>query len=521
MTSLNARLAAWPASLLIALTLALAGAAGLTAQAMGLPLPWMIGPLFLLASLRMAGLPLQAPPGGRHLGQWAIGTALGLYFTPPVVAELADHLALVVGVALAALLVGALCAVLTLRLTGVDRPTAFFASMPGGASDMAHLAERWGGAVDRIAAAHALRVLLVVAIVPVGLTLFVDAHGGVHAPLIRIVAWERLPLLVAASLLGVGALRLLRVANAWTLGPLLGVGLCAAQGMSLTALPGWAVNVGQILVGCALGTRFSPEFFRAAPRFMAVACLTALLSILLAGGAASVAAAATGLPMPSLVLAAAPGGVAEMCITAKVLQLEGAPGHGLPRAAGGGADPGLAPGLPAVRALDGGTLTVPRDRRGMSRIKHSPIALDRRRSLGALGVLATAGLFVPKTGLAQAGGAAPECVLIPAETAGPFPLLSILADPRFVRTDITEGQPGVPLDLTLEVVDVARGCAPVTGAAVYIWHCSKDGAYSGYEQGAQGDHRGETWLRGLQLTDGAGRARFRSIYPGWYPGRVR
>jgi uncharacterized protein len=315
------RLAAWPGPLLIDLTLALATAAGLAAQTVGLPLPWMIGPLFLLAGLCMAGLPLEAPPGGRHLGQWAIGTALGLYFTPAVVAELGSHLPLVIGVALAALVGGGLCAVLTLRLTGVDGPTAFFASLPGGASEMAHMAERWGGAVDRIAAAHALRVLLVVAIVPLGLTLAADAEGIQRVPLVRVVVWDRLPLLLAAGLLGVGVLRLLRVANAWVLGPLFGVGLCVAQGVSLTALPGWAVNGGQILIGCSLGTRFSPEFFYAAPRFMAVACLTALLSMALAGGVAAVLAAATGLPLPTLALAAAPGGIAEMCITAKVLQL--------------------------------------------------------------------------------------------------------------------------------------------------------------------------------------------------------
>lgn len=321
MTSVKSRLAAWPASPRIALTLALASLAGFIAQTVGLPLPWMIGPLFLLAGLCMAGLPLKAPPGGRHLGQWAIGTALGLYFTPPVVAELASHLGLVMVVAVAALLVGALCAGLTLRLAGVDRPTAFFASLPGGASEMAHLAERWGGAVDRIAAAHALRVLLVVAIVPLGLTLFVDAQGGQAAPLIRVVVWERLPPLLAASLLGVGLLRLLRVGNAWVLGPLFGVGLCVAQGVTLTALPGWAVNGGQILIACSLGTRFSPEFFHSAPRFMAAACLTALVSLLLTGALAAALAAATDLPLPTLALAAAPGGVAEMCITAKVLQL--------------------------------------------------------------------------------------------------------------------------------------------------------------------------------------------------------
>jgi protocatechuate 3,4-dioxygenase beta subunit len=156
----------------------------------------------------------------------------------------------------------------------------------------------------------------------------------------------------------------------------------------------------------------------------------------------------------------------------------------------------------------------------MPNTKTHPIDLARRQALGALGSLGAASLLGGNAGPGQAAESPEACAPIPFETAGPFPLLAILSDPKFLRADITEGQPGVPLNLTLEVVDVGRKCVPVAGAAVYVWHCNKEGAYSGYAMGAQGDHRGEAWLRGLQLTDGAGRATFRTIYPGWYPGRV-
>lgn len=305
----------------IAATLSLGTLAGWLAQALGVPLPWMIGPLFAVAGAQMAGARLHALPGGRHAGQWVIGTALGLYFSPLVVAELAAHAPLLGGAALAALALGALCALLTLRLARVDAPTAFFASLPGGASEMAHLADRWGGAVDRIAAAHALRILLVVSVVPFALT-FAGAQGAdIYAPLARSVDWTRFPLLVIASLAGVALFRLLRIANAWVLGPLLGVGWLTALDVPLSALPGWLVNGGQLLIGCALGCRFAPEFFRAAPRFIAAAALSAVLSIVLGVMLAAALAAWSDVPLETLALATAPGGVAEMCITAKVLQL--------------------------------------------------------------------------------------------------------------------------------------------------------------------------------------------------------
>ena len=85
-----------------------------------------------------------------------------------------------------------------------------------------------------------------------------------------------------------------------------------------------------------------------------------------------------------------------------------------------------------------------------------------------------------------------------------------------VRRDITEGLPGAPLALRLTVLD-ASTCKPIKGAAVDIWHASAGGKYSGEE--ANGTV-GRTYLRGIQRTDAKGLALFKTVYPGWYPGRA-
>ena len=72
-----------------------------------------------------------------------------------------------------------------------------------------------------------------------------------------------------------------------------------------------------------------------------------------------------------------------------------------------------------------------------------------------------------------------NCVLIPQETAGPF-TLDLEGNPEFLRQDITEGKTGVPLELTLNLVNVKDGCAPIKNARVDVWHCDKDGVYSGF-----------------------------------------
>jgi len=103
------------------------------------------------------------------------------------------------------------------------------------------------------------------------------------------------------------------------------------------------------------------------------------------------------------------------------------------------------------------------------------------------------------------------CVLTPALTEGPF-----YFDAGQIRRDITEGRPGKPLLLALEVVN-ASSCSPIRDAVVDIWHCDAVGLYSGY--GSEGT-TGERFLRGIQVTDGSGRAEFETLYPGFYRGRT-
>lgn len=113
--------------------------------------------------------------------------------------------------------------------------------------------------------------------------------------------------------------------------------------------------------------------------------------------------------------------------------------------------------------------------------------------------------------------AAGVCHMTPRMVEGPF-----YFDPALVRADITEGRPGVPLRVVLQITDGAT-CRPIPGARVDLWHCDATGQYSGYD--GQGDDRsistkGEKFLRGTQTTDASGEVRFQTIYPGWYRGRT-
>jgi len=125
------------------------------------------------------------------------------------------------------------------------------------------------------------------------------------------------------------------------------------------------------------------------------------------------------------------------------------------------------------------------------------------------------------------GTAGGSCASIPEETAGPYPGdgsngPNALALSGIVRSDIRASlggssavATGVPLTISLTLVDPTSSCAPVAGAAVYLWHCDALGRYSLYSSGVTG----ESWLRGVQATDSAGQVRFTTIFPGCYSGR--
>ncbi len=312
-----------PRPVRLAGTLVLAAAAAVVAQQLRLPLPWMIGPLLATALCGLAGLPLAGSVRLRNGGLALIGMALGLYFTPEVVALLpALAPALVAGIVWA-LAMGYGFYRLLRRVNGEhgDAPTAFFAAAIGGASEMALLAERHGGRVDLVAAAHSLRVLLVVVLIPVGYQLL-GVHGAdALAPAALPVRAEGLLLLGAASAAGIALLAWLDAPNPWVLGALLVTAVLTATGAPLSALPTWATNAGQLVIGVSLGVRFTPAFARAAPRWLAAVALGTLAMIAASAGFATLLALAAGLHPATVLLGTSPGGIAEMCITAKVLQL--------------------------------------------------------------------------------------------------------------------------------------------------------------------------------------------------------
>lgn len=305
----------WTAALLVA-TLA-----GYVCTLLHTPIPWMLGPLFAIALLRVAGAPVETPPAARYLGQWIIGTALGLYFTPQVVGLVVSVWWLLAIGAVFAIALGYIAGLALARLGSVDKTTGIFASVPGGASEMSVLGDRFGGRIDRIAAAQSLRILIVVGLVPAAVTAM-GVHGAdVFVPGAKSFEAGGFALLMAATLAGSAVFHRLRLPNAFVLGSLAVAIPLTALHIDLSSVPQLLSNAAQLLLGCALGSRFQRDFLRGAHRFLGAVAVTVVLSIVLSAVFGAGLGWLAGQNPATLVLGTAPGGITEMCITAKGLQL--------------------------------------------------------------------------------------------------------------------------------------------------------------------------------------------------------
>jgi protocatechuate 3,4-dioxygenase beta subunit len=163
-----------------------------------------------------------------------------------------------------------------------------------------------------------------------------------------------------------------------------------------------------------------------------------------------------------------------------------------------------------------------------------PRLISRRRALGVmlggLGsavVVACGGSASSDAPAGTATAAGTSSGEIPEETAGPYPGdgsngPNVLAESGVVREDITRSvgdasgvAEGVPTTVDLTLLDVAGGGGPLAGAAVYLWHCDREGRYSLYDESIAG----ENYLRGVQESGADGKLTFQTIFPAAYQGR--
>lgn len=288
---------------------------------LGVPLAWLIGSLAATAMVSLAGYKLAMPPAGRQVGQVVLGAAIGLTFSAQVAAYVAQFLPVMIGSAFLSIGFGVVAALALKRNAGTDSATAFFSSVPGGVVEMSVQAERYKGDTASVSLAQSLRILFVVTTIPPVITVL--GLTGVDPFELRVLPFDPLGcalLLGAAGFVG-WFVNLRKTPNAWFLGPLTVAVIVSLTGLDLSGIPDVLVNLGQVMMGATLGLRYQRDRVLALRAFLPPVFASTVILVGLNVAAGLIIGYVFDLPLPTMALAASPGGMAEMSITAKVLHL--------------------------------------------------------------------------------------------------------------------------------------------------------------------------------------------------------
>ncbi|MBH69451.1 MAG: ammonia monooxygenase [Rhodospirillaceae bacterium] len=303
--------------ILIAVSIGTLG--GLIFSILNLPLPWMLGSMVFVTGAAISGCPLRLPFMLRQCMVVFIGVMLGSQFTPELLDKLLDW-TLSVGAMLAYIILTMLLVLAYLHKLGKYDPiTSYFSAAPGGLNDMTIIGGEMGGDERIIALTQASRILFVVLTIPFMFRIF----GGYTAPdgLLPEGPGFDLPLsewivIVISVTLGPFIARRLRLPAAYLLGSLILTATAHISGWASSSPPVALVAIAQIILGTAVGCRFSGTKPMQVLRIIKISIGSTfiLMSTAVAGGL--LVSELTGLPWYLITLAYAPGGLAEMSLVA-------------------------------------------------------------------------------------------------------------------------------------------------------------------------------------------------------------
>ncbi len=311
----------------IALGLVVGGLGGAVAAWAQLPLPWMIGAMLTVTAAAVGGLRVALPTPLRSVMVVVLGVMLGSSFSPAILDHLGDWAASLSMLLVYTLAAGAAGTFYFRRLAGYDPVTAYFAGTPGGLTEMVLAGADMGGDARVISMTHAARILIVVLALPFAFQLLAGydpalkpAFGGALAE----IAPRDLVILAGCGLAGFFAARALKLPAAPVVGPMVLSAAVHLAGWTAARPPAELVAASQVVVGTAIGCRFAGASVRLIARTIVAAAGGTLVLLAVTLAVALFLHATTGLPASALILAFAPGGLAEMSLIALALSMDAA-----------------------------------------------------------------------------------------------------------------------------------------------------------------------------------------------------
>ncbi|WP_134686549.1 AbrB family transcriptional regulator [Brevibacillus migulae] len=311
----------FPKGIRLFLTFLIASAGGAVFSWMHTPLPWLLGPLLAMVACILLGFDKLWIPGYfRKAGLIVVGIVLGLRITPEIWQMMTQHIGEMLVATIFTLLFGMLNAWIVHRVYRVDLTTSIFSNIPGGLSEMVTLGQSQGGNLQIISMFHSIRIVVIVMLTPFLVTFLshkaaLPAVSGGN----QVLGWWTTVGLLAVSAIGAFLATKLRVPAAFLLGPLFVAALFSvspAFSDGMHGMASWLVNAAQIAIGISIGVEFKRDEVLQYRKLFVAGFFHALLLSGLSITLGIALAYSSGIHLFTSMLATAPGGIAEMSLTA-------------------------------------------------------------------------------------------------------------------------------------------------------------------------------------------------------------
>ncbi len=312
-------------ALRIALTLLVGSAGGFACWWLQTPLPWMIGAMSVITAAALAGLPVRSLHPLRMGMVTILGVMLGSAFTPRLLSQVAAWPLPLAGLLAYCTVTLAAGVVYFRRVARMDTTTSFFAAAPGGLNEMTIVGAQMGGDERVISLTHGVRILLVVFTIPIWFRVFLDYSPAARAAAsvgILDVPMAELAKLGACAVVGGYLGHRLRLPAWQVLGPMIASAAAHMTGLTSATPPVELVSAAQVVMGVGIGCRFAGTRFGEVRIAILHAAVFSVIMLAIAVGFAVALHHLTGLSTAALVLAYAPGGLAEMSLVALALAID-------------------------------------------------------------------------------------------------------------------------------------------------------------------------------------------------------
>lgn len=287
---------------------------------LGLPLPFLFGPMAALLIAALWRMPLKGMAPVSEGARAILGVAIGASITPAMVSQLPAMALTVALIPVFILLTGLVGVPYFRRVCGFDPVTAYYCAMPGGLQDMVLFGKEAGGRTRTISLIQATRLLAFVTVAPFVLTQVYGAslYNPVGAPM-RSVPVQELALMLVLGLAGWWGAKRIGMFGASILGPMLLAGIASLSDLLHSRPPGEAILFAQVFVGIGISVHYSGVTWRElAGDILKGLGYVVLLALLSAAFITALTLLRLGDPV-SIFLAYAPAGQAEMAVLAIVV----------------------------------------------------------------------------------------------------------------------------------------------------------------------------------------------------------